>query len=78
MKNILLCEESVLKVLAFGGETCPSIHKLLRWKSKGNKTEIYNLYGLTELSCWASCFKIDFESRQVLSFIIHYYLNVNN
>ncbi|XP_038136616.1 amidophosphoribosyltransferase-like [Cyprinodon tularosa] len=45
-------------VLALGGEACPSLAQLRSWKHKDNQTSIYNIYGITEVSCWASCYRI--------------------
>ena len=43
-----------LKTLVIGGETfpskCKSIKKLIQ-----NGVNVFNIYGLTELSCWSSC-----------------------
>ncbi|CAL1277471.1 unnamed protein product [Larinioides sclopetarius] len=63
IKDVLLSENSNLRILAFGGEPCPSIDKIKRWKAKDNKTRIFNLYGLTEVSCWATCFEINLEEN---------------
>ncbi|XP_055949086.1 beta-alanine-activating enzyme-like isoform X2 [Argiope bruennichi] len=63
IKGVLLSENSNLRILAFGGEPCPSIDKIKRWKAKNNKTKIFNLYGLTEVSCWATCFEINLEKK---------------
>ncbi|XP_039276230.1 beta-alanine-activating enzyme-like [Nilaparvata lugens] len=43
-----------LKVLALGGEECPSQDKLSDYCSPADFSKIYNLYGITEVSCWAS------------------------
>lgn len=51
----VLCENSSLRVLAFGGESCPTLSTLRKWRHPSNCTLIYNLYGITEVSCWASC-----------------------
>nr|XP_042911125.1 beta-alanine-activating enzyme isoform X2 [Parasteatoda tepidariorum] len=59
IQKSLLSRESSLKTLAFGGEICPSINKLRKWISPENKTMLFNLYGLTEVSCWATCHKIN-------------------
>ncbi|GFT10420.1 beta-alanine-activating enzyme [Nephila pilipes] len=67
IENVLLSNDSNLHVLAFGGEPCPSLEKLKRWKSKENKTKLFNLYGLTEVSCWASCFEIDLGDKSLTS-----------
>ena len=41
------------------GEAFPG--SLLAWKSKSNNTRIFNFYGLTELSCWATLCEISFD-----------------
>lgn len=51
---------SQLRVLAFGGEPLPvttTIRKWMNWESN-QFTRIFNLYGLTEMSCWASIYEI--------------------
>ncbi|XP_033611608.1 beta-alanine-activating enzyme isoform X4 [Cryptotermes secundus] len=58
MQSTLLCERSSLRVLVLGGEPCPSVQVLEQWKSKQNKTEIFNVYGITEVSCWATVHKV--------------------
>ncbi|RZF44898.1 hypothetical protein LSTR_LSTR004523 [Laodelphax striatellus] len=37
-----------------GGEECPSCDKLSEYCSSADVSKIYNLYGITEVSCWAS------------------------
>lgn len=59
VRRTLLARESRLRVLAFGGETCPTSGLLDSWREDGNKTEFYNVYGITEVSCWATCCRID-------------------
>ncbi|KAM4628669.1 beta-alanine-activating enzyme [Polymixia lowei] len=54
----VLSAGSSLRVLALGGEACPSPALLRSWKQEGNKTNIYNIYGITEVSCWACCYKV--------------------
>ncbi|XP_018525737.1 LOW QUALITY PROTEIN: beta-alanine-activating enzyme [Lates calcarifer] len=58
LKQEVLSSVSSLRVLALGGEACPSPALLRSWKHKDNKTHIYNIYGITEVSCWACCYKI--------------------
>ncbi|XP_077518824.1 aminoadipate-semialdehyde dehydrogenase isoform X1 [Amblyomma americanum] len=58
IKESLLSSASPLRVLAFGGEECPSGACINSWRQRGNETEIYNLYGITEVSCWATCHRI--------------------
>ncbi|MED6280966.1 hypothetical protein CHARACLAT_016496 [Characodon lateralis] len=58
LKRDVLSSGSSLRVLALGGEACPSPSQLSGWKHEDNKTCIYNIYGITEVSCWASCYRI--------------------
>ncbi len=58
LSSTLLGPESHLRVLAFGGEACPDLNTLKRWKHDENRTELYNLYGITEVSCWATVHRI--------------------
>ncbi|XP_015241042.1 PREDICTED: acyl-CoA synthetase family member 4 isoform X1 [Cyprinodon variegatus] len=58
LKGDVLSPGSSLRVLALGGEACPSLAQLRSWKHKDNQTSIYNIYGITEVSCWASCYRI--------------------
>ncbi|XP_076009740.1 beta-alanine-activating enzyme isoform X2 [Genypterus blacodes] len=54
----VLCAGSSLRVLALGGEACPSPALLRSWRQDDNTTQIYNVYGITEVSCWACCYRI--------------------
>ncbi|XP_067453656.1 beta-alanine-activating enzyme isoform X1 [Thunnus thynnus] len=58
LKQEVLSSSSSLRVLALGGESCPSPSLLSSWRHEDNKTHIYNIYGITEVSCWACCYKI--------------------
>ncbi|RVE73791.1 hypothetical protein OJAV_G00034930 [Oryzias javanicus] len=58
LKEEVLSPGSPLRVLALGGEACPPPALLRSWKHQENKTCIFNLYGITEVSCWACCYKI--------------------
>lgn len=58
LKQEVLSAASSLRVLALGGEACPSPALLRAWRHEDNKTSIYNIYGITEVSCWACCYKI--------------------
>ena len=49
---------SSLRVLAFGGEACPSPATLGQWKHGRNDTRIFNIYGITEVSSWAMCYEL--------------------
>lgn len=58
LQGVLLSEASPLRVLALGGEACPPLSLLRSWRQQGNVTRVFNLYGITEVSCWASCYEI--------------------
>ncbi|XP_026800246.3 beta-alanine-activating enzyme isoform X1 [Pangasianodon hypophthalmus] len=58
LQEEILSAGSSLRVLALGGEVCPSLFVLNSWRQTGNKTRIYNLYGTTEVSCWACCYRL--------------------
>ena len=45
-------------MLAFGGEACPSPATLAQWQHAGNSTRIFNIYGITEVSSWATCYEL--------------------
>lgn len=57
----MLSPNTSLRVLALGGEAFPVLNLLKSWKHKENKTRIFNLYGITEVSSWATCYEIPEE-----------------
>ncbi|XP_074444234.1 beta-alanine-activating enzyme isoform X1 [Larus michahellis] len=61
IKSTVLSANTSLRVLALGGEAFPVLNLLKTWKHKENKTSIFNLYGITEVSSWATCYKIPEE-----------------
>ncbi|XP_053796427.1 beta-alanine-activating enzyme isoform X3 [Vidua chalybeata] len=61
IKSRVLSANTSLRVLALGGEAFPVLSLLKSWKHKENKTNIFNLYGITEVSSWATCYKIPEE-----------------
>ncbi|NXH77784.1 ACSF4 enzyme, partial [Hydrobates tethys] len=61
IKSTVLSANTSLRVLALGGEAFPVLNLLKNWKHKENKTSIFNLYGITEVSSWATCYKIPEE-----------------
>ncbi|XP_049620063.1 beta-alanine-activating enzyme isoform X1 [Syngnathus scovelli] len=58
LQQEVLSRDSPLRVLALGGEACPSISALNSWRHKDNTTAVFNVYGITEVSCWATCYEI--------------------
>ncbi|NXC71705.1 ACSF4 enzyme, partial [Anhinga anhinga] len=61
IKSTVLSANTSLRVLALGGEAFPVLNLLRSWKHKENKTSVFNLYGITEVSSWATCYKIPEE-----------------
>lgn len=58
IKQILL--NSQLKILALGGENFP---KTILCYERGYHLRIFNLYGISEVSCWATLHEITNESH---------------
>ncbi|KAL2089889.1 hypothetical protein ACEWY4_014577 [Coilia grayii] len=58
LQQKVLSADSSLRVLALGGEACPSPALLRSWRQEGNHTQIFNLYGTTEVSCWATYHRV--------------------
>ncbi|XP_056271248.1 beta-alanine-activating enzyme isoform X2 [Pseudoliparis swirei] len=58
LRQEVLSPGSPLRLLALGGEACPSPAVLRSWRHEDNRTLIFNLYGVTEVSCWASAHHI--------------------
>ncbi|XP_067142511.1 beta-alanine-activating enzyme isoform X2 [Centruroides vittatus] len=54
LKESILSESSLIRILAFGGEECPLPSSINKWKSENNSTRFFNLYGITEVSCWST------------------------
>ena len=54
----MLGPRSSLRVLAFGGEACPSLATLAQWQHASNNARIFNIYGITEVSSWATCYEL--------------------
>jgi len=60
----LFTNNDQLRIVAFGGEPCPSkeyLRKVIPAKSLEN-VSIWNLYGTTELSCWAAANPIQLDT----------------
>ena len=72
MCNSLLSPDSDLRALVIGGEQCPSGSVLRSWKANGNKTRLINIYGVTEVSCWATWYEITADDLQLSQFASSY------
>lgn len=59
IKNKILSANSPLKMLALGGEPLNGVKRLKELKDAMNKTRIFTLYGVTEMSCWACVAELD-------------------
>ncbi|CAN8006336.1 unnamed protein product, partial [Ixodes hexagonus] len=69
VRESLLSKDTRLRVVAFGGEDCPSVAMLKRWRGTGNETQFYNLYGTTEVSCWSTCHRIDLTATSDAKYV---------
>ncbi|XP_040274754.1 beta-alanine-activating enzyme isoform X1 [Bufo bufo] len=56
--SCVLSKETSLRLLALGGEQFPPLSVLKSWRQPGNKTRIFSLYGVTEVSSWATYFEV--------------------
>lgn len=65
LKNTILSNNTSLRILLLGGEPFPKIDLLYEVKHPQNNTKIYNIYGITEVSCWASINEITMTDLQV-------------
>jgi acyl-CoA synthetase len=58
LRRTLLSKHSSLRILSLGGEQCPDGSTLQLWREDGNKTHFINIYGITEVSCWAMWYQL--------------------
>ncbi|XP_008046116.1 acyl-CoA synthetase family member 4 isoform X2 [Carlito syrichta] len=58
IKSTILSVSTSLRVLVLGGEAFPPLTVLKSWREEGNKTQIFNIYGITEVSSWATFYRI--------------------
>jgi len=65
LRQSLLRPNSDLRVLILGGERCPTGSVLRSWKADGNRTRLINIYGVTEVSCWASWYEVTEDDLQL-------------
>uniref|UniRef100_A0A182NP41 Carrier domain-containing protein n=1 Tax=Anopheles dirus TaxID=7168 RepID=A0A182NP41_9DIPT len=56
MKDTIFGAQSTLRVLALGGEKFPILHR-----PPECRTTVYNIYGITEVSCWSMIQKVSNE-----------------
>lgn len=58
-----LFQESTLKNIILGGEKFPK--QILDFYTSDSKVALYNIYGITEISCWASIFKVELNCEEI-------------
>ena len=58
ISNRILSSNSSLRVLVLGGEAFPTKHSLAQWWSPASHCRIFNIYGTTEVSCWATLHEV--------------------
>lgn len=68
----VLSPASSLRILALGGEAFPPVDTIEQWQDWNGRhlKRIFNLYGLTEMSCWASASEVasdDIHSKRPIS-----------
>eukprot|EP00106_Octopus_bimaculoides_P004599 XP_014772041.1 PREDICTED: acyl-CoA synthetase family member 4-like [Octopus bimaculoides] len=67
LRTSILDKSSCLRILALGGEKFPSLDLIKKCRAEGNMTTFFNLYGITEVSCWSTFYQVtdsDFASNQ--------------
>ncbi|KAF7639510.1 AMP-binding domain-containing protein [Meloidogyne graminicola] len=64
--NLIFGPDSPIKFLLIGGEIFP-LNFVRNYLNSSTKTRIFNVYGITEVSCWASCFEFTHENLRQFS-----------
>ncbi|CAK5094893.1 unnamed protein product [Meloidogyne enterolobii] len=59
--NFIFGPNSSIEFLLIGGATFP-LNLIRRYINYSTRTRIFNVYGITEVSCWASCFEFNCEN----------------
>lgn len=56
----VFAKNSTLRILALGGECFPPTTIIEKWQNwnDNDRIRVFNLYGLTEISCWSSIYEI--------------------
>ncbi|XP_065584190.1 beta-alanine-activating enzyme-like isoform X2 [Artemia franciscana] len=64
LTSLVFFDKTTLRILALGGEAFPSFDFMRFGSIQEGRVSVFNLYGITEMSCWASIEKLCFESGQ--------------
>nr|CAD7429661.1 unnamed protein product [Timema monikensis] len=59
LQNIMFGPKSTLRALILGGEPPPHWDILVEWKGGNVDCKLFNIYGITEVSCWASLHEVN-------------------
>ena len=59
VRERLLAPHSRVRALVLGGEPCPPPSVLRQWWPSSSAATLYNVYGVTEVSCWATMQRIN-------------------
>uniref|UniRef100_A0A1I7TF07 AMP-binding domain-containing protein n=1 Tax=Caenorhabditis tropicalis TaxID=1561998 RepID=A0A1I7TF07_9PELO len=61
----LLSATTSLRILLIGGSHFP-LEFINSIRSSDNGTRVFNVYGVTEVSCWATCYEVEIGCSEVL------------
>ncbi|CAI4231445.1 unnamed protein product [Auanema sp. JU1783] len=62
--HFILGPESPLRILLVGGEKFP-LELVKRFRHHDCRTRVFDCYGVTEMSCWATVFEVSHECNEV-------------
>ena len=67
LKETVFGQGSFLRILVLGGEPFPKWEAIKNIKHEKNQTKIYNIYGITEVSCWSSIEEVNEDNKCYIS-----------
>ncbi|KAL9926658.1 aminoadipate-semialdehyde dehydrogenase [Glossina fuscipes fuscipes] len=66
IRNVIFDKTNTLRCLILGGEEFPSYAELLDWLPQTTNQlfnkRVFNIYGITEVSCWSTICEVNFHS----------------
>uniref|UniRef100_A0A1A9WFZ3 Uncharacterized protein n=1 Tax=Glossina brevipalpis TaxID=37001 RepID=A0A1A9WFZ3_9MUSC len=69
IQNVIFDKNSALRCLILGGEEFPCYGEISNWlpgdypNSEQFNKRIFNVYGVTEVSCWSTIYELDFRNQ---------------
>ena len=67
LSQSLFCSQTSVKTLLIGGEVAPPSSLIKTWLSNClSKVDVFSLYGISEVSCWASLKRLNLDSASSL------------